>query len=208
MTCTAADCSEGMPRAELSPALFSSQGRSERYAGLSVLIVLLLLFVGLSAVTLPTAYAASEDSRDGHVPGMALPGEKCRIVSSQMPAHWTEAEKWAWNELCEGRSADFNRRLNDVLDPRNPDHVDRWVDGRRTLSPEFLRTILLFEPFRSATPFSGISILGTHIPGDIVLNEAVSTRPFEIRGSFVRGSVFMVRFSTSSIVSFRVTAQV
>ena len=143
--------------------------------------------------------------RDSHGLGMAWLGGGCRIGSSQVPAHWTDAEMWAWKEICEGRSADFNRRLNEVLEPGNSDHVGRWVDGRRTLSPRFLNTILLFEPFRAATPFAGIRIIGAHIPGDIDLNEGAIARSFEVRGSLVVGSVFMFRFSTPSIISFQGT---
>ena len=170
-----------------------------------VLSIVLHVTAGLSVLTTSTAYAAPESTRDAHALGMAWPGEKCRIGSSQMPAHWTDAEKWAWNEICDGRIADFNRRLNEVLVPGNSSHRERWADGRRTLSPRFLKTILLFEPFRSATPFSGVRIIGAHVPGDIDLNEAVGARLLALQDSFVTGSVLMVRFSTPSVVSFRGT---
>ena len=81
--------------------------------------------------------------------GKALPGEACRIVPTDLPQIWTEPEKWAWKEICEGRTADFNKPFNGPHDPRNPQHDRKWSDGRRTLSSDFLEAILGQETARA-----------------------------------------------------------
>ena len=137
--------------ASLSPQRWESKCVGWVLLRVAILLSLWLSFGGASIV-----YAASEDE----VARMALPGEKCRIGSAYIPSSWTVPEKWAWGEICEGRSADFNKLLNETLYPKLFDDEKR-SDGRRAIGSRFLKTILLYEPFRSATPFRAVTIIGT-----------------------------------------------
>lgn len=116
---------------------------------------------------------------------MVLPGEKCRVPPQ---LEWTESEKWAWQEICEGRVANFNLRRTlqlgefEILDPRKPADDHKWSDDRK-LNSDFLETILLHEPFRSAIPRQGIRIIGAYFPDPIDLNSARIERPLELKSS-------------------------
>src|SRR4029453_2815681 len=85
------------------------------------------------------------------------------LAASGLPAQdipppgpgWSEPEQWAWEEIRAGRIADFNAREGE-LDPRKP---DGW-DGKRKLSPEFLKELLFRDPYRSAIPIEGVRIIG------------------------------------------------
>lgn len=138
--------------------------------------------------------------------GIALPGEKCRIEPSIKAASvkaWTDAERWAWWRICEGKVANFNHRAEASLelDPRNSDHDDEWSDGKRTLSRNFLRTILLHEPFRSAIPHTGVQIRGAYFPDGIDLNDAPIERVLGINKSFLESHIHMQRLVTPTSVS-------
>ncbi len=136
---------------------------------------------------------------EGRSFGMALPGEKCRVPP--LPK-WTKPEKWAWTQICEGRIANFNKRLNEKLDPRKPDHDDKWSDKRK-LSSRFLETILLYEPFRSAIPRRGVRIFGAYFPNSIDLTDALIKRPLELDQSRFKSQVAMPRLRTSTFVSLQ-----
>jgi uncharacterized protein YjbI with pentapeptide repeats len=70
-------------------------------------------------------------------------------------SEWSEPERWAWQEIRAGRIADFNTRDGE-LDPRSP---GGWDDTRK-LSPDFLKEVLLREPYTSALPLEGARIVG------------------------------------------------
>ena len=80
------------------------------------------------------------------------------------PDDWSEAEKWAWDEIRAGRVADFNERLGE-LDPKDP---KGWDDTRR-LGQAFITTILLDEPYRGAIPRRGVRLVGAWLPEPIDL---------------------------------------
>lgn len=83
----------------------------------------------------------------------ALPRESC---ATDPRGDWTEPERWAWTEICEGRRADFNQRVG--------------LPNR--LSQSFLETILLHEPYRAAIPRQGVRINGAWFPEHINLANA------------------------------------
>ncbi len=128
---------------------------------------------------------------------MALPGEKCRVSPS---SKWTEPEKWTWIQICEGRIANFNKRLSEKLDPINPSHDGKWSDNR-ILSSSFLETILLHEPFHSAIPRQGVRISGAYFPDDINLTDASIERPLMVHKSRFKSQVDMFRLKTLALIS-------
>jgi hypothetical protein len=69
---------------------------------------------------------------------------------------WTEPEKWAWTQICEGRIADFNNRSGTTVDPKTP---DGWSKDR-ALSSAFLKTILLYAPYKGSLTHKGVRVKG------------------------------------------------
>ena len=136
---------------------------------------------------------------------MSFPGEACRIDPLKAITDadaWSDPESWAWIEICEGRDANFNRYINLSLNPRNPLHDHEWNDPRRTLSRQFLRSILLREPYRSAIPYRGVSIVGAYFPDGIDLSDAMIEIPLQFTYSYLKSAVDLRRLSTPSFVSF------
>src|SRR5262249_31097651 len=88
------------------------------------------------------ALAAAGDQCEG---ATALPDTPCGTAAHQT---WTPQEQWVWTCVCRGGIADFNRAegYGGQLDPQNP---EGWPLNR-ILRPEFLATILVQEPYRSA----------------------------------------------------------
>ena len=168
----------------------------ERTHRLNALVLLGVLLAFASAV-----HADTPSTVDERNPGMALPGEKCRV--SPLPK-WTEPEKWAWIEICEGRIANFNKHLNGKLDPRNPAYDGKWSDERK-LSSIFLETILLYEPFRSAIPRQGVRISGAYFPKFIDLIDASLERPLELAQSRFKSPVYITRLKTPTFISLEVS---
>ena len=165
---------------------------AERGRGLaSIWVIVVVALIGGSAGA-PLAVFAEP----------ALPGVSCGIDSLQ---GWTSPEQWAWTEICEGRTVDFNRYLNETLDPGDPSHLGKWRDARRRLRPVFLETVLLYEPFRSAAHFHGVRILGAYVQGDVNLSGGVIERFLVFHGSFFDGSVAMRRLSTRTALSLNNT---
>ncbi len=105
--------------------------------------------------------------QDEYTGRLAHPGEPC-----QTPPHkdWTEPEKWAWQQICEGRPADFNIRYGRTLDTNNPGHWTGYEMMVRGIRSTFLESILLHEPWRSAIPRQGVRIGGAWFEGNLDLS--------------------------------------
>ena len=111
----------------------------------------------------------------------AVPGQE-----GTCPPHddWTEAEKWAWGEIRSGRPANFHAKCGG-LDPKN---AKAWnsaeVRAQRLLRPEFLRAILLNQPWRGALSHTRVVIFGAYFAKDICLQGG--ELPFGIKFSDCR----------------------
>jgi len=91
---------------------------------------------------------------------------------------WSEQEKWVWERVSKGEIADFNRAgtYGGLLDPRNP---KGWPESR-ILTPEFLETILLRDPYREALTHKGVKIFGAWFKAPIDLSEASLPCPLKL----------------------------
>ena len=69
---------------------------------------------------------------------MALPGEACRFRLDDVKKGWTKTDEWAWKRICEGRTVNFNDRLDEEFNSTDPKHVNRWSDKDRMLNRHFL----------------------------------------------------------------------
>ena len=77
----------------------------------------------------------------------------------EIPAEWTETERWVWERVAAGEPADLNARDQNKLDPRK---AEGW-GAKRRLSAKFLQVILTQKAFADATPYSGVRIHGALI---------------------------------------------
>ncbi len=165
----------------------------------TVCMIVLFILAGNAYGTNSTVFADSPGSLEEFNFVIALPGRECRVPAL---SSWSRAEKWAWKKICENKHVDFNEHLNENLDPKNPDHSDKWADGRRTISATFLITILLFEPFRSTIPYRGVHISGAFIHGEIDLTDAVIERPLYLLDSIFSSEVKLSSLFTPMSVAF------
>jgi hypothetical protein len=129
----------------------------------------------------------------------ALPGEKCQ--TDPHPS-WSEVEAWAWNEICEGRDADFFERYGQFSVPLSPQKWGEDTKNRRRLSQAFLETILLYEPWSSAIPRKGVRIHSAYLPDGLNLSNArigtevwitssLFSKPLKLEGTSLDGDLVL-----------------
>ena len=133
-----------------------------------LIITLATLSVSISNATFTMPSRAHEGNR-------TLPGLSCKIDPLKEPElkklNWTPQEHWVWKQVCEGKEAD----LGIYIKQKKPDYKDNFpletqeIDELRTLTSDFMRTILLYEPFRSALTEKGVIILGAWFQERLVL---------------------------------------
>jgi hypothetical protein len=104
-----------------------------------------------------------------------LPGTRCNTLSPAESTPWTDQERWVWQQICEGRVADLQSKYGDTVAGGSRD--------QRVLTPLFLNTILLFEPYRSAIPRQGVQIRGAHFRDAVNLAGGELARDFSITDS-------------------------
>jgi len=94
---------------------------------------------------------------------------------------WTPQEKWVWEQVRQGKIADFNKAdwYGGQLDPKEP---KGWPEGR-ILRPEFLKAILLDEELRKAIPHLGVRIVGVRIRDPLDLSHATLGHPMWLEDS-------------------------
>jgi uncharacterized protein YjbI with pentapeptide repeats len=126
--------------------------------------------------------------------GPALPGEECRVPPRES---WSDLEKWVWHEIGSGRIADINAHLGKTADSGKPDD---WGTERR-LSPAFLETILLHDPWRSVVPHQGIHMVGAKFAEPIDLKGAKVSKPLLLDGCHFIGRFDMTAAYVESLLS-------
>ena len=112
---------------------------------------------------------------------------------------WTEQERWVWNRVCVGEIADFNQAdgYGGKLDPKKP---EGWPE-KRVLRPEFLETILLKEPYRSALPRQGVQIGGAWFRHPVDLSNASLAHPLFLNDCLFGADVNLSHLHTPYLIS-------
>jgi hypothetical protein len=124
----------------------------------------------------------------------ALPGEPCKVPPREV---WTGPEIWAWTRICEGRVADFNDRSGVPLDPTQS---QGWSKDR-SLSADFLETVLLYDPYRSALTHRGVRIVGAWFPEPINLENAGIATELRLGASRFEQPVLLRSMRTDGLLS-------
>jgi hypothetical protein len=110
-------------------------------------------------------------------------------------------EGWAWARIKEGKQANFNVRCRTpALDPRVGDETG-WTNSCRRLSATFLVDVLTRAPWRDQVPFSGVSIIGARIVGDIDLRKTKMNRVLLIEQSRIENSIALAASTPSSLAA-------
>lgn len=164
------------------PGIFNAARHFARIA------ILAISLAGLAAAALTGPTAALADPR--------LPGEACH---HDPQLDWTEPEIWTWVRVCEGETADFNELYDQTLDPKSP---DGWAEDRE-LSPAFLETVLLHDPFRGAQTRKGVRIIGAWFRKPIDLDNARLERKLWLDQSRFESGVDFFGLKSSSYISLR-----
>ena len=146
-----------------------------------------VLFAGVLICASSPGHAANEciSNNRGADPG---PSPTCAVAPQPT---WPPFEKWAWNHICEGETADFKKWAKDK---------DHRLDIR--ITPDFLRTILLQEPFRSAIPHQGVRISHACFDSTVDLRDASIDSPLKLSSSRFHAPVFLMRVTTPNYISF------
>ena len=118
-------------------------------------------------------------------------GDACAVPGDP---RWTAQEAFVWGQVCAGATADFNSSLDygGSLDAKSPEH---WPDNR-VLSPSFLESILLKEPYRHALSRHGVAIVGARFTEPVDLSEAVLPCPLLLRNSVFEKGANLLRLSS------------
>jgi hypothetical protein len=127
----------------------------------------------------------------------ALPEEDCQIGPAK---NWTPQEKWVWNQVCCGKTADFNTAegYDGRLDPKKKDI--EWPTNR-VISPAFLRTILLREPYQGALTRHGIHIVGAWFKEPLDLSGSTVTHELVLESCRFESTVNLGYLKTCNIIS-------
>ena len=125
----------------------------------------------------------------------ALPSQPCQTPPRQ---EWTDPEKWVWQQVCEGKIADFNTFHKKELGSRDS---NGW-SHERLISPEFLETILLHDPFQSAVPRQGVRITGAWLTEPLELEDARLVHSWWLGKSRMDAEVRLSGLESTHSISF------
>jgi hypothetical protein len=115
-------------------------------------------------------------------------GVQCRHV---LPIYrdWTPQEVWAWSSrICLGRRADMSMFGGGDGQSCETARAGDWP-ATRTLSADFLDTILNKEPYRGTLHRSGVHIRCALFSGSVDLSDMVSERPLRLTDTVFFGDL-------------------
>ena len=147
----------------------------------STSVVLVLVFAGPSLAH--AAWAEGLSQASSQIMANEPLQEDCDVPPL---SSWTAPEQWAWKQICDGNSANFNE--SPLLDHR--------------LGSLFLETILTRDPYLDAVGRHGVTIEGGNFHEGINLSDAQIERPLYFRDSRFASEVNLDRLTTPTLISF------
>ena len=121
------------------------------------------IFIGLMANILLLFFSVMGNANTNVSP---LPGQSCQTKPLRA---WSIQEKWVWEKVCVGNIADLKQFM---VENSGKDVLDKKNDSLKVLTPTFLETILLHNPYRKAVTRQGIRIVGAKFTKRIDLTGA------------------------------------
>lgn len=120
---------------------------------------------------------------------LTLPGaQECAVdlpLEGPSGTAWTDAERWAWDRICLGETADLRYVDGDDGLPCKPTEIEEAGDAvpaTRVLRTEFVKLILTREPWVSAPVKPQVDISCARIDGRL-----------ELRSQHVRSALYIYR---------------
>jgi uncharacterized protein YjbI with pentapeptide repeats len=112
---------------------------------------------------------------------------------------WTEQEKWVWSRISEGEVADFNSAedYGGKFDPKKP---EEWPESR-ILTPAFLETILLNEPYRGSLTRHGVQISGALFKKPVELSNATLNHQLCLEDSHFNADADLSYLKATNVIS-------
>jgi hypothetical protein len=134
-----------------------------------------------------------------HAQQPAPPGSLNEPCSVSADPRWTDQEKFVWERVCVGKTADFNAEpgYGGALDSKKP---EGWPQNR-VLRPAFLQTILLKDPYRRALT-GGVDIAGARFTEAIDLENAELEHPLGLYSSLLEGGLQLSRVRSKYPITF------
>jgi uncharacterized protein YjbI with pentapeptide repeats len=111
---------------------------------------------------------------------------------------WLDSEKWAWEKLRAGFTADFNVKFG-VLEASK---ADGWTSARE-LRPCFIESLLEIEPYRSALPNLGLHVVGAWIRDPMSLGRRRLQHACRVEHSRFEANVSLRSMRSIDDISFR-----
>jgi len=109
---------------------------------------------------------------------------------------WTDAERWAWNEVCVGRPADMSSVVNNDSLPCNPAEIEGPVPSHRVLRPNFLQLLLTRSHWVNALAKPQVVIQCAMVQGELDLDYSHIRPSFFLLNSYLPfgSTLFGARF--------------
>lgn len=130
----------------------------------------------------------------------ALPGGPCTTAPHP---DWSDPERWAWGEICRGKTADFNERYKKKLNPKQKSQWSNENGKGREISQEFLEMVLLHEPWQGAVSRVGVIIKGAWLPQGLELRLAQIPFSLALHRCRIEGNVNLNRSKIHGLLSLR-----
>ena len=127
-----------------------------------------------------------------------FPGKACQ--TKPLP-DWMPQEKWVWKRVCEGKIADLSKF--EGFNTKAALGKFGYLSEIRILTPEFLETILLHEPFRGALTRHGVKIVGAWFKDKIDLSNSTLAHPLWLEGSRFDKDVYLNHLKTPCVISLK-----
>lgn len=164
--------------------------------------VLLLLTICTATALFLADHARAQQAKQARP---AFPAETiCPTpLAENAPGTWSAQEQWAWDKrICLGKIADLSTRPAGKGGGCDVSKAEDWPDDR-VLKPQFIQTILLHEPFRSAFVRRGVRIRCAKFEKHLDMSQVHIKQELWLNASFFAGGIAAVDLKIDNVLSLR-----